>query len=121
MTVTGHFRVTWCPLDGGSSQREIPEDSSAGDVGGIGGAQRAGGEWLVGRLVGPSRGGTLPWLVVVWLSAAMRRLSGTLRRLRELANAVQGQVRFAEAAALDPLTTRHDFLQCPMAGDHHPE
>lgn len=51
----------------------------------------------------------------------MRRLSGTLRRLRELANAVQGQVRFAEAAALDPLTTRDDFLQCPMAGDHHPE
>jgi hypothetical protein len=22
----------------------------------------------------------------------------------------------AEAAALDPLTTRHDFLHCPMAG-----
>ncbi len=80
------------------------------------------------RLVGPSRGGALPWLVVGWLSAAMRRLSGTLRRVRELANAVQGQGRFAEAraaiaeaAALDPLTKRHDFLQCPMAGDHHPE
>ncbi len=47
---------------------------------------------------------------------------------RDLAEALQGQGRLAEsraaiaeAAALDPLTTRHDFLQCPMAGDHHPE
>lgn len=37
------------------------------------GPQRAGGEWMARRLVGPSRGG----LVVGWLSAAMRRLSGT--------------------------------------------
>jgi predicted Zn-dependent protease len=47
---------------------------------------------------------------------------------RDLAEALQGQGRLAEsraaiaeAAALDPLTTRHDFSQCPMAGDHHPE
>ena len=36
MIVTGHFRVTWCPLDGRLSQREIPEDSSAEGVGGVG-------------------------------------------------------------------------------------
>jgi hypothetical protein len=36
MIVMGHFRVTSCPLDGRLSQREIPEDSSAEGVGGVG-------------------------------------------------------------------------------------